>query len=71
MDGLLRKEECAAKAGMSVRALDLHFQKGTGPRRTFIGGRTYIEEADAFDWIRSRRVREEARAHATTGKTAA
>jgi hypothetical protein len=58
MNSLLRKEECAAKAGISVRALDLRFKAGTGPRRTFVGGRVFVDEADCYEWILKRRRRE-------------
>jgi hypothetical protein len=58
MNSLLRKEECAAKAGISVRMLDYHFKAGTGPRRTFVGSRTYVDEGDLYEWILKRRRRE-------------
>jgi hypothetical protein len=58
MNSLLRKEACAAKAGISVRALDLHFKAGTGPRRTFVDGRVFVDEGDCYEWILRRRRRE-------------
>jgi hypothetical protein len=58
MDSLLRKEAVAARAGISTRMLETHFKNGTGPRRTFIGGRIYVAEKDCAAWILKQRRRE-------------
>jgi hypothetical protein len=58
MEPLLTKEDVAVRARISVRTLDLYFKAGTGPRRTFVGKRAFVSEADCYEWILKRRRRE-------------
>ena len=48
---LLTKSEAAAHARVSIRSLENHVRRGTGPITTRIGGKVFIREDHLTEWL--------------------